>query len=121
MALVWPSLEGGQEKKQAWRKKKKQEKRLDLDPRSLGIRESLLLFLTFSPSPADSVPELLKPQFIPERAPASIGGPPSVDSPTGRLAVKQRGAVGPQGVVAGMWACWGPGWRSAACASRDRS
>lgn len=96
MVLVWPSPRRGTGgKKTAWRKKKKQEKRLDFVQGIWGYGRSLFHFSPFSPLSADSVPELPAP-FIPERAPL-WSGPPSVDSPTGRLAVKQGEAVGPTG------------------------
>ena len=101
--------------------KKRKEKRLDLDPRNLGRWEKSFFhfFSLFLPSPPDSAPELLKPHSSPKELLCG-GGPPSVNSPTGWLAVKQGEAVAPRGRG---WhvGVRRPGWKSAACASRTRS
>ena len=95
MAPVWPSPRRGTgEKKTSMEKKKERRKDWIWIKGIWGDGRSL--FFIFLPSPADSAPELLKPRS--SRKELLYGGsPPSADSPTGRLAVKQGEAVGPQG------------------------
>lgn len=98
MALIWPSPRRGTGGKKTSMEEKKERRKDWIWIQGIwGYgRVFFHFFSLFLPSPADSAPELLKPRSSRKEL-LYGGGPPSVDSPTGRLAVKQGEAVGPQG------------------------